>query len=215
MSEFLPFSIVSGHLTSRSCADVLGFENDDDVEWGGGTGFGMVLSGRPRLKSSMGEINLLPGMFFVAAGDGKISGGRGIVILQRGYFGLSMIGGPLEKTGRLKYIDGCTDTLLVCPPLKGEPSLNHLHIPKGTFQTSHFHDSDRIGVISSGHGKCKTLTGEFDLYPGMAWCIPAGVWHCFITSDESLDVVAWHPDSVFGPTDEGHPMILGTKTCSP
>jgi len=40
----------------------------------------------------------------------------------------------------------------------------------------------------------------------MAWRIPSGCLHSFFTFDESMDVLAWHPDSDFGPTDENHPM---------
>jgi len=65
-------------------------------------------------------------------------------------------GGPLEATGRLRYVDGCSDTLLVCPPRLGEPCLNHLHIPPHTQQSEHFHPSLRIGVIARGAGVCHT-----------------------------------------------------------
>jgi hypothetical protein len=47
----------------------------------------------------------------------------------------------------------------------------------------------------------------------MGWRIPTGSVHSFYTRETPLDVIAWHPDSDFGPTDENHPMrnrtILG------
>jgi hypothetical protein len=152
-------------------------------------------------------------MFFVLPGAGEIEGdwgGRGLVISRLGYRGLRQIGGPLEAEGRLRYIDGCSDTLLVCPPLLGEPCLNHLHIPAHTCQSIHTHPSVRIGAILKGRGECHTPQGVFPLQPGLAWYIPTGCLHSFVTTESSLDVVAWHPDSDFGPTHENHPMINRT-----
>ena len=50
-------------------------------------------------------------------------------IIRYGYQGLDLVG-KVEPTGRLAYIDGCTDTLLISPPRKGDACLNHLHFPK-------------------------------------------------------------------------------------
>jgi hypothetical protein len=45
------------------------------------------------------------------------------------------LGGPCEAFGRLRYIDGCSDSLLVGPAVRGDPCLNHLHFPPGVSQT--------------------------------------------------------------------------------
>ncbi len=50
----------------------------------------------------------------------------------------------------------------------------------------------------------------FPLRPGMGWRIPTGCLHSFFTEAESLDVIAWRPDSDFGPTDDSHPMVSRT-----
>jgi quercetin dioxygenase-like cupin family protein len=210
MKTFLPIQLSNGFTLALDSATVLAFNGEDPLEWSGGTGYGMVVGGTAKLTCALGELVLRPGMFFVATGDAMISGGTGMVIHNRGYLGLGQIGGPVESQGRLRYIDGCTDTLLVCPPRLGDPSLNHLHVPRRTLQTDHFHDSDRIGVVLTGRGICRTEAGDEHLTPGMGWYIPAGVRHCFVTEAHALDVIAWHPDSVFGPTDEAHPMLLGT-----
>ena len=73
-------------------------------------------------------------------------GSAGLVISCPGYTGLFHLGGPLEREGRLRYIDGCSDTLLVSPPRRGDPCLNHLHGPPGTRQSPHTHPSARVGV---------------------------------------------------------------------
>ncbi len=44
----------------------------------------------------------------------------------------------------------------------------------------------------------------------MGWYIPTGCLLSFFTRDEALDVVAWHPDSDFGPRDDDHPMTNRT-----
>lgn len=151
---------------------------------------------------------LLPGMFCVAPGAARIVAphGRALVITQVSYHGLWQAGGPPESRGRLRYIDGCSDTLLVCPPRLGEACLNHLHVPPGTRQSAHTHPSVRIGTIVGGTGECRTPEGNRALRAGMGWLIPAGLVHSFHTDAQCLDVIAWHPDSDFGPTDESHPM---------
>lgn len=72
-------------------------------------------------------------------------GSKVLVIQCMEYNGMRSMGGPIEKTGRLKYIDGCTDSLLIPPVKKGDPCLNHLHFPVGIEQTMHTHPSIRIG----------------------------------------------------------------------
>ena len=135
---------------------------------------------------------------------------RAFVVSALGSKGLRQFGGPAEKTGRLRYVDGCSDTLLLSPPRKGEPCLNHLHIPKGVKQRQHYHPSDRVGIILAGSGVCCADEGDFALTPGSCWLIPAGSNHHFETHAETLDVITWHPDSDFGPSDEDHPMINRT-----
>ncbi len=153
---------------------------------------------------------LRAGSYFVAPEPVRIESGLGLAIIVRDYRGLRQWGGPIETKGRLQYIDGCTDTLVVSPPRKGEPCLNHLHVPAQTNQLAHTHTSARIGVIIRGKGRCQTQGQTVELSQGLGWYIPANLRHCFVTTDEALDVLAWHPDSDFGPTDDNHPMINKT-----
>ena len=176
------------------------------------THYGMVVAGGAILHDRLDRYRLRAGMFFVWPGAGTIHGPGcvALIVSRLGYAGLRQVGGPIEAAGRLTYIDGCTDTLLVCPPRLGEPTLNHLHIPPNTAQSQHTHPSERIGVILRGAGECRTPDGVFPLAPGMGWRIPTDAKHSFYTTDSSLDVIAWHPDSDFGPTDQNHPMINRT-----
>jgi mannose-6-phosphate isomerase-like protein (cupin superfamily) len=136
---------------------------------------------------------------------------RGTVISRLGWLGMFTIGGPLEERGRLRYIDGCTDSLLVPPVRLGDPCLNGLWFPMGTEQTSHTHPSVRIGMVVRGRGQCVTPSGVQDLRPGMVFVIHAEGEHRFRTEhDAGLTVVAWHPDSDTGPTDVDHPMVNRT-----
>jgi hypothetical protein len=150
------------------------------------------------------------GGYAVVPGGSWVFEGKGIIIHTMNYVGLAQMGGPIEARGRLRYIDGCSDSLLVCPALYGEPCLNHLHIPPGIDQSQHVHPSDRIGIIIRGRGECRTPVATHKLEPGMFWRIPTGGVHSFHTQGQSLEVFAWHPDSEFGPRHEDHPMLTRT-----
>jgi quercetin dioxygenase-like cupin family protein len=177
----------------------------------GATHHGFVDDGAATLTCSAGRFVLQPGMYFSVLAPATLeASGRAIVFSRRGVRGLFMIGGPVEAEGRLRYIDGCTDTLLVPPVVRGDPCLNLLHIPPWTRQSAHTHPSYRVGVIASGRGRCVTPTSTTPLLPGMAFHIPASAEHAFFTDDEALRVIAWHPDSDTGPVDDDHPMINRT-----
>lgn len=157
-----------------------------------------------------GAYTLIPGMYFCVPGGIKLLGGSGLVITRHGWKGMLSIGGPLERIGRLRYIDGCSDSLLVGPPRVGDPCLNHLHFPEGILQTMHTHPSVRVGIITAGRGVCETPDGGFDLRPGMLWFLPEETPHRFKTDDSTMDCIAWHPDTDTGPSDEDHPMLNRT-----
>lgn len=212
MMTFVPLTIRHGLLLDLDPIRVWGWQEEPLTLPSGATAFGMVTTDRTRLRDAeTGPFDLSAGMFFVLPDGGVAHGGRGLAITLSGYRGLRQIGGPLEATGRLRYIDGCSDTLLVGPPRLGDPCLNHLHIPPHTDQTPHTHPSVRIGVILRGTGECRTSDGVYPLRPGMGWYIPTDCLHSFFTRDEALDVIAWHPDSDFGPRDDDHPMINRTQ----
>lgn len=208
---FTPLNIRPGLLLDLEAIQVWGWAEQSLLLPAAATAYGMVTAGQAQLSDAeAGPFALRQGMFFVLPNGGQVNGGSGLVITLSGYQGLRQIGGPLEAAGRLRYIDGCSDTLLICPPRLGDPCLNHLHIPPHTDQTPHTHPSVRIGVILRGTGECRTPDGVYPLQPGMGWYIPTGCLHSFFTRDESLDVIAWHPDSDFGPRDDDHPMINRT-----
>lgn len=134
-----------------------------------------------------------------------------ILIIERiGYGALFSLGGPIEATGRLKYIDGCTDSLLIAPVKIGDPCFNHLHFPPAILQTMHTHPSMRVGVVAKGNGDCVTPYGKIPLFPGQIFIIHEDGEHCFQTFSSTMDVIAYHPDSDFGPKDEDHPMVNRT-----
>lgn len=175
------------------------------------TSFGFVHRGEATLKSDAGTFVLKTGMYFCLPGSGTLLGeGRGIAIARLDYQGVFSVGGPIESTGRLLYIDGARDTLLIPPVMRGDPCLNALYFPGGINQTQHSHPSLRAGMIISGQGECVTADEVIPLEPGQAFVIPANELHSFRTTDSPMVVVAYHPDSDCGPTHEQHPML--TKT---
>lgn len=175
-----------------------------------GAFFGFVFEGVAEIFTRSGSFKLSEGMYFTANEHVRVRGGKGIVMAREGHRSLFQIGGPVEQKGRLKYIDGCTDSLLIPPVKLGDPCLNLLYFPPGIDQTAHTHPSDRIGVICSGRGECETPDGIIPLTPGTMFRIPYEGMHKFRTTDSEMRVIAYHPDSDFGPEDENHPMINRT-----
>ena len=177
----------------------------------GGTHFGCVRQGRANLCTTSGEFELASGMYFAAVGPATIDGeGDGFVTTLAAHRGFFQIGGPIEEVGRLRYIDGCSDSLLIAPIMRGDPCLNLLRIPPRTNQTPHTHPSLRVGMIVDGRGICRTTDDQVSLVPGMVFAIRPGGLHSFHTSEVPLRIIAWHPDSDFGPTHEEHPMLNRT-----
>eukprot|EP00968_Pinguiococcus_pyrenoidosus_P010273 scaffold803_cov310-Pinguiococcus_pyrenoidosus.AAC.186 len=94
------------------------------------TKFGFVLEGPATLRVDSGPLEqqsfqLQPEMYFSVPAACTIQGagvmwqwlrkstdaGRGFVAERLGYRGAFSLGGPIEKEGRLRYIDGCTDSV--------------------------------------------------------------------------------------------------------
>jgi len=199
-------------LSDDACpTKVAGWANSSLALPAEGTHFGFVHHERARLETESGQFDLVPGVYFAVPGACQVEGvGEGLVISRLGYTGFFHIGGPIEERGRLRYIDGCSDSLLVPPVLKGDACLNLLHVPPRTDQTAHTHPSVRVGLIVKGEGRCQTAHGNHPLLPGTVFVLPTGELHSFHTAENSLTIIAYHPDSDFGPTHEEHPMLNRT-----
>lgn len=178
---------------------------------------------------SIQRTEISEGMYFVSSGPFSLCGAEALIIVRHQYKAQEVIGGPVEQDGRLKYIDGCRDSILIHPVKMGDACLNALYFPPGIDQTAHTHPTHRIGMVLSGSGTCVTPWGECPLVAGMLFVIlqegtevmhdlqdgSGGIralagTHKFKTGDESMVVIAFHPDSDFGATDQFHPMINRT-----
>ncbi len=185
-----------------------------------GTHFGFVIAGPASLSvPTCGKtFELAEGMYFSAPGPVRVSGGKGVVITRLGFAGMFSVGGPIEQHGRLRYIDGCSDSLLIPPVIKGDPCLNHLHFPARIEQTRHTYPSIRVGIVARGKGRCVVPANDdgtgpdvtVPLVPGNLFVIPTDGQHSFFTDDEVMDVIAYHPDSDTGPDHDDHPMVNRT-----
>lgn len=207
----------------RFPTQMYGFENESDghrqkrsatIPNVGGC-FGFLASGHAQISDEKITWELSAGQWFSLPSGAEIEllvpQCRLIVCQRMGYLGVRAMGGPIEDKGRLRYIDGCSDTLLAASPILGDPCLNLLHFPKGIDQTEHFHPSTRAGIVARGHGYCVTPDSKEPLEPGMIFFIPRDGKHKFQTTQGSeMDVIAYHPDSDWGPTHQIHPMINRT-----
>jgi hypothetical protein len=200
--------LIAGHVDCGA-AVVTSIRNIHEGKDENATSFGMLHDGGI-LTTNAGQFVLQSKMYFVAIGKYTVKAARGIVVDRERYIGLPMIGGPVERKGRLRYIDGCTDTVLVSPPVVGDPCFNLLHFPRGVRQTMHTHPSLRCGITISGYGRALFPDGEVPLEPGSCWFLQTGGQHAFHTDDAELLVSAWHPDTDTGPSHQDHPMLNRT-----
>jgi hypothetical protein len=206
---------------SKSRSMIYGFENESAANANNrqaaiaddGACFGFVVNGRVGLQDRRVNWWLDAGQWF-SMPNGIVlnltANSRVLVSQCLGYQGIYAMGGPIEAQGRLRYIDGCSDTLLCAPSLLGDPCLNHLHFPIGIQQTAHTHPSLRAGIIVKGRGACVTNQQEIPLLAGSLFCITKETDHHFITKTSTMDVIAYHPDSDWGPTHNDHPMVNRT-----
>lgn len=162
------------------------------------------------LLCDYGTFQLVEGMYFCMPGRFEVRGECGILCTRMDFKGIFTIGGPTEYNGRLRYIDGCSDTVLLNPTVKGNPCFNFLHIPAGIDQTAHTHPTVRLGLIIEGRGLCRTSDGEFVLKPGISFVLRSDEIHSFHTTDDYLRLVIYHPDSDTGPSHDDHPMVNRT-----
>lgn len=183
-----------------------------------GTIYGVVLGGNRRIRSRSFSAELSHGGFFSCISHVELEGDGTVVIFERlGFLGIS-IAGVCEEQGRVAYIDGCSSSILVMPPRCGDSVLNLLHFPIGVMQTEHLHPTIRFGVVLSGNGiaygaNCSgSEKWEKKLSPGTVFYLPAMERHAFHTlnQDTPLNIVSFHPESDWGPTDESHPMLSRT-----
>ena len=88
------------------------------------TTYGVVVGGPAVLECEAGSFELKSEMYFSVVGDWSLRGGSGLCVDAPGYEGVFQLGGPIEAVGRLRYIDGCTDSLLLGPLVCGDPCSN-------------------------------------------------------------------------------------------
>eukprot|EP01083_Nonionella_stella_P037437 102051_1 len=232
ISQFCSFTLKHGHLLSslddRFSVNMYGWKNDIFVNTDhelndASTAFGYIQDGKCRLYNEQTQCSfeLCKGMFFSIPNTSKYTIepiereeqlNSGIIINQNDYKGVFNIGGAIESVGRLRYIDGCTDSLLVSPVMYGDPCLNVLYFIRNLRQTPHTHPSFRCGIVTEGHGYCILKDDiHIQLTKDSVFFIPQNALHSFKTDENNeLTILAFHPDSDFGPKHQHHPMINRT-----
>lgn len=188
-----------------------------------GATYGFVCSGSLKVYDKMSKalFNVSRHQYWTTSGNCTVDASsslnddeeaNGFIVQKKDFQSLATMGGPIEKRGRLRYINGCSDSVLLSPPKLGDPCLNLLYFPPNVKQTEHTHPSIRVGAIASGSGFCLLHDGTdpVPLTAGDLFVIPQDLIHSFETKGDDMRVIAFHPDSDCGPTDESHPMINKT-----
>lgn len=155
---------------------------------------------------------LLEGMYFSFSSEYELEVSGSVVLFERlNYQGFNQFGGPIEESGRQHYIDSCKASLIIQPPHLGDPCLNLLTFPAQIVQSRHTHPSVRVGIIYRGSGFCQLEGENKPLRAGDCFLLDENEKHSFVSSEQGLTVIAFHPDSDWGPTHEIHPMINRTN----
>ena len=187
------------------------------VELLGGGCFGYMHSGQMHIRCGTGFPLIINAGCWFSTIEGftieSISEDYQFAVWQKeGYKGTATTGW-VGNEGQLNYIDGCKDSMLHAPIKKGDPCLNALYMPEGVNQTMHTHPSTRSGFIIIGGANCETPEGLIPLESGDIFYLVTDSEHKFRTDHQqsvTMKLIAYHPDSDFGPTDEIHPMINRT-----
>ena len=203
----------TAHITVPPFSTLYGFVVSADAEQAA-----HIIAGPHGTATSKRLRSVGPGQYFChATGDEPATltidddaDAQVFAVIRHGFRGQGLVGGPIEASGRLCYIDNCSDSLLVYPPRRGDPSLNHLSFPADVRQSFHIHPSIRLGVVARGAGFACLTDQEIPLAAGTLFCIEERELHRFRTEDQRLDVIAFHPDGDWGPTDQDHPMLNRT-----
>lgn len=177
--------------------------------------YGVVIDGVVEVvRPNLPPLSLTKGMYFALPGPFDLKGTADVVIIRRiGYRSLATFGGPVEEKGRLTYIDNCSTSIIIPPARVGDPVFNILVFPPNTEQTMHIHPTLRMGVVLQGHGHCITPKNPpMPLETKTVFYLEENQAHCFYSKDEKLVIIAFHPDSDVGPSDENHPMLSRTYT---
>jgi len=207
LAELSPFTVDDGNVLTRVAAYTgEGTQLDNNASH-----FITVYAGTAELGAGKLRCTLDAECYASLSGAVTIEGeARALIISTLGYRCAPLVGGPAEERGRLLYVDGCTASVLLPPPLRGEPCLNFMHLPPRIAQTMHTHPSLRCGLILSGNGLCGTEKGMLPFRPGTMFLIPPDTPHSFQSGTETLRIIIYHPDSDSGPTHEDHTMLNRT-----
>ena len=177
------------------------------------THFGFVTEGVVTIRrENLPPMELSKGMYFAVPGKFKHSGSGTVLVIERlGYRSMFSVGGPIEESGRLCYIDNCSVSQLVPPARRGDPTFQQLVFPPNVDQSMHLHPTIRMGYVHSGSGICKMSDGsKHPLEVGQVFYLHERQVHGFQSLEQKLVVIAFHPDSDVGPTDQCHPMLSRT-----
>ena len=190
----------------------------DDLGLPHASTYGYVLEGSCIIRANKQDWHLQEGNYFAFSGSFNVMKSDELKlwsVTKLGYRVMPVVG-QIENNGRLSYIDGCSDSVLVSMARMGDPVLNYLHFPTGIYQTQHTHPSIRMGCVIKGEGEAfQEKSNHSDgwtkpLKKGCRFMLTEQELHSFKTSDSDMDIIAFHPDSDTGPTDENHSMINRT-----
>ena len=99
--------------------------------------YGYIMSGEVSFPNGSVAVEGQYFCFWTGKGESIKTTGEVYIFCRVGYKGQNTIGGPLESSGRLVYIDQCSDSLLIYPPRMGDPSLNLLDRKSTRLNSSH------------------------------------------------------------------------------
>ena len=126
------------------------------------TSYFYITSGSVGLRVEGADITLGTGWSGSVVGCAELTGtGQALVAILGLNLGMNQVGGPIEVVGRLRYIDGCSSTLLLSALKVGDPCFNFLHVPTSVDQTPHTHPTLRAGYVVLAPEPWSSKTGGF------------------------------------------------------
>lgn len=160
----------------------------------------------------VGNVRLfLTGGMYFRAPSVEVVHGAGILMQKTGFDAQTLIGGPDDGRGRLRWINGVRYSLLVPPMKSGDPCLELISFPRNHFGSLITFAFPFIAVVRDGEGEIQTEDRNYRVEWGNQISIPPNYPHRYVTTPRApLQLVVFQTVTGESFDDGRNPLVEAT-----